>query len=322
MAQLQTATDDGLAAWPHILVLEDERSVAEGLQMILSEDGYSVDLELTGREALNTFRQKTHDLLIADLKLPDIDGMEVIRQVKHDSPDTGVIIITGYSTVPSAIKAMKLGVHDYLPKPFTEEEILAAVKSTLEAVKIPETEPMMVLPDEKPPALSIELVTESQVKVNAIMAEVGKEFSGKADEVIPLLQMVQDRLGYLPGNALEAISRITKQPAASIFGIATFYEQFRLKPVGKHIVKVCRGTACHVKGADRILNEITSNFHIAPGQTSDDRLLTLETVACFGSCAIAPVVVVDQDVKGRMNSSKTSKMLDQIEDDEPHKTRT
>ena len=316
MTQLNPSTGEELAEWPNILVMEDERIVAEGLQMILSEGGYNVDLERSGFEALNAFKHKSHDLLIADLRLPDIDGMEVIKQVKHDSPDTGVIIITGYSTVPSAIEAMKIGVDDYLPKPFTEDEILTSVRNALEAVRITEAEPPVALPEERLQARDIALVTEPQAKIDAVMAEAKTRYTGKADDVIPLLQMVQDRLGYLPGNALEAIARMTKQSPASVFGIATFYEQFRLRPVGKHIVKVCRGTACHVKGADRILSGITSNFHIAPGQTSDDRLLTLETVACFGSCAIAPVVVVDDEVKGRMNASKTGKILDQIEKDE------
>jgi NADH:ubiquinone oxidoreductase subunit E len=108
---------------------------------------------------------------------------------------------------------------------------------------------------------------------------------------------------------MEAIARLTQSPTAAVYGVATFYEQFRLHPVGQHIVKVCRGTACHVKGADRILNEIESRFQMTPGMTSADRQFTLETVACFGSCAIAPVVVVDDAVKGRMNPGKTRKVL-------------
>ena len=85
--------------------------------------------------------------------------------------------------------------------------------------------------------------------------------------------------------------------------------------MGEHIVKVCRGTACHVKGAERILNEIESRFQLSPGQTSQNRKVTLETVACFGSCAIAPVVVVDNTVKGRMNPSKTRTTLEHVDQD-------
>jgi DNA-binding NtrC family response regulator len=111
--------------------MEDEPSVAEGLQMILTESGYSVDLVKTGQGALDTFYKKDFDLLVADLRLPDIDGMEVIKRVKHDRPDTEVVVITGYSTVPSAVEAMKLGVWDYLAKPFSDDEFKSAVKGAL-----------------------------------------------------------------------------------------------------------------------------------------------------------------------------------------------
>jgi NADH:ubiquinone oxidoreductase subunit E/ActR/RegA family two-component response regulator len=315
MNPLTSVSESSLEEWPQILILEDEPSVAEGLKMVLNEGGYNAEFELTGKGALKTFAEKTHDLLIADLRLPDIDGMDVIKQVKQNHPSTGVIVITGYSTVSSAVEAMKIGVHDYLPKPFTEDDIMSAVRSALEISREPEKEGTGLDLIESPPFSKIGLVLENQARVDAVMSEVKKKFTGKSDEVIPMLQFVQKHLGYLPENALEAIARLTGRSTASVFGVATFYEQFRLLPAGRHVVRVCRGTACHVKGAERILSEISSKFQLSPGQTSDDRLLTLETVACFGSCAIAPVVVVDTHVKGRMNPSKICSTLDQIRQD-------
>ena len=103
MEQLQDISQADARIWPQILIMEDEESVAKGLEMVLSDEGYTVDLAQTGRSALNSFNRKQFDLLIADLRLPDIDGMEVIKQVKHDRPNTGVIVITGYSTVSSAV---------------------------------------------------------------------------------------------------------------------------------------------------------------------------------------------------------------------------
>ena len=120
---------------PHILVMEDEPSVAQGLQMVLKDEGYDVDVAMTGAGALDTFGKKGFDLLVADLRLPDIDGMEVIRRVKEKEPETGVIVITGYSSVDSAVEAMKLGAHDYLPKPFSDEEIKDAVHGALKESK-------------------------------------------------------------------------------------------------------------------------------------------------------------------------------------------
>lgn len=111
--------------------MEDEVNVAKGLEMVLSEEGYEVDVAMTGSSALEQFRLKNFDLLVADLRLPDIDGMDVIREVKRDQPDTEVVVITGFSTVSSAIEAMKLGAFDYLAKPFTEDELKGIIGAAL-----------------------------------------------------------------------------------------------------------------------------------------------------------------------------------------------
>ena len=115
----------------NVLLMEDEPSVAEGLEMILKEEGYHVDMAGTGKAALELIDRKNVDLLVADLRLPDMNGMDVIKNVRKARPDAGVIVITGYASVPSAIEAMKAGVVDYLPKPFTEEEFMARVERAL-----------------------------------------------------------------------------------------------------------------------------------------------------------------------------------------------
>jgi len=321
MSAVQEAVRTADRPWPQILLLEDEASVAKGLQMILDEEGYrAVDLAVSGRGALDTFHRKEVDLLIADLRLPDIDGLEVIKQVKHDRPDTSVIVITGYSTVDSAVTAMKLGAKDYLSKPFSEDEFVSAVKGALVTKKEHPVEAARSIPEPALRAAPLEpdlhLTREDPAPVDRLMAELRGKFSGTPEEVIPMLQMVQGCLGYLPENALEGIARLTGRPAAAVFGTATFYEQFRLTPVGRHVIRVCRGTACHVKGSDRILREIRNRFGLSPGETSPDRQFTLETVACFGSCAIAPVVVMDDSVKGRMNPANTCQCLAEVREQE------
>jgi len=123
---------DGSSAQPKVLLMEDEVSVAQGLQMILSEEGYGVDVAMTGQSAIDTLTDKDFDLLVADLRLPDMDGMDVIKRVKKEKPATEVIVITGYSNVSSAVDSMRLGVADYLPKPFAEEEFMETVHRALE----------------------------------------------------------------------------------------------------------------------------------------------------------------------------------------------
>jgi NADH-quinone oxidoreductase subunit E len=153
---------------------------------------------------------------------------------------------------------------------------------------------------------------EDTLELEGLMSEIRRKFERRSDDLIPALQRVQGALGYLPERALLEIASITGAPSSKVFGVATFYAQFRLQPVGKHIIRICRGTACHVRGSGRILKDIQARLQLAPGETTKDRLFTLETVACFGSCALAPVVVIDDSVYGRMNSSKVGRILDEL----------
>jgi DNA-binding response OmpR family regulator len=131
MYALQQAVRSGTAYRPHVLLVEDEPTVAKGLRMVMDEEGYDVDMADTGLVALNKFRAKSFDLMVADLRLPDIDGMEVIEHVRESRPETKVVIITGYPSVATAVKAVKIGVSDYLRKPFTDDEFIAAVDTAM-----------------------------------------------------------------------------------------------------------------------------------------------------------------------------------------------
>ena len=152
----------------------------------------------------------------------------------------------------------------------------------------------------------------AETAVEQRLSEALSEFARKPANVIPMLQKVQSVLGYLPESALLEIAQRTGLSAARVYGVATFYAQFRLQPVGKYIIKVCRGTACHVSGSDVILDDVQRLLQIAPGGTTKDRLFTLETVACFGCCALAPVVVVNDLVYGLMTAAKTRGLLEEL----------
>jgi NADH-quinone oxidoreductase subunit E len=149
--------------------------------------------------------------------------------------------------------------------------------------------------------------------LNKALIGIRELFPGRPDDLIPMLQAAQKALGFLPAEALLGIARIAGVPAASVFGVATFYSQFRLNPVGRHIIRICTGTACHVRGSHRILNDVSNRLHIGVGQTTGDRQFTLQTVACFGACALAPVVVVDESVNGRMNPSKILGIVEKMD---------
>ena len=115
----------------HILIMEDDLHVARGLKMVLDEEGYDVDLRDTGYGALDAIGQYEYDLLMADLRLPDIDGMQVIKRVRQSNPETGVIVMTGYATSALAVEALKMGARDFIAKPFTEDQIKAAINEAL-----------------------------------------------------------------------------------------------------------------------------------------------------------------------------------------------
>jgi NADH-quinone oxidoreductase E subunit len=127
--------------------------------------------------------------------------------------------------------------------------------------------------------------------------------------LIPLLQDVQNLYGYLPENALRDISSFVKVPLSRVYGVATFYNQFRLTPLGENIIRVCRGTACHVKNSVNILFALESELGIQAGQTTRDKKFTLEVVNCIGACSIAPVILVNDDYHGRITVKDIPKIL-------------
>jgi NADH-quinone oxidoreductase E subunit len=128
--------------------------------------------------------------------------------------------------------------------------------------------------------------------------------------LIPVLQASQDVYGYLPVPVLEAIAERLAVPISQVYGVVTFYAQFHLEPRGKHIVRTCQGTACHVRGAGKILDALKENLGVAPGHATADLQFTLETVACIGACGLAPVLMVDQDTHGRLTPDAIPEILD------------
>ena len=134
-------------------------------------------------------------------------------------------------------------------------------------------------------------------------------YAGQHGALIPVLQQVQERYGYLPGSAIEQAARFLKLSPSEVYGVLTFYAQFRLIPPGEKTVKVCQGTACHVRGAKRILEEVESVLGVSAGGTTEDRKYSLEKIACFGACSLAPVMVIGSSVYGRLTTQKVQKIL-------------
>jgi NADH-quinone oxidoreductase subunit E len=130
--------------------------------------------------------------------------------------------------------------------------------------------------------------------------------------LIGALQEVQGKFGYLPRAALEGISKRARIPLSRIYGVVTFYAQFYTEPRGKHTILCCRGTACHVRGAARMVDQVAAQLDVEPGGTTSDGLFTLESVSCLGACALGPVVVLDEVYYDHMTGSKLTQLVDSV----------
>jgi NADH-quinone oxidoreductase subunit E len=140
-----------------------------------------------------------------------------------------------------------------------------------------------------------------------------EKHGGDASAVIAILQDIQRSEGYLPREDLKAVAEKLKAPLSRLFALATFYRSFSLKPTGRHKVRVCMGTACHVRGGQAVLEQLGRDLGIAPGGTTGDRRFTLETVRCLGCCSIGPVVQIDNEIAGRVRMDKAAKLLKKYE---------
>lgn len=148
-----------------------------------------------------------------------------------------------------------------------------------------------------------------------LMAPVLDELAKVKGSLITILQKTQDIYGYLPKEAIEYISERTGIAESEIMGVATFYTQFRLEPVGKHLIMLCQGTACHVNSSELILQTIQEELGITDGETTEDGLFSLKCVACLGCCSLSPVMMINEDTYGSLTPDKTKKILKELREE-------
>ena len=153
------------------------------------------------------------------------------------------------------------------------------------------------------------LVDPKQVKLDEIISR----YRDENGPLIPILQEAQGVYGYLPAHVLKYISKAMRIPLAKIYGVVTFYSQFRLTPVGRNLINVCLGTACHVRGGAKILETMEKTLNIKDGATTEDGRYTLEIVACIGACGLAPVISINNEVHGRLSPESLAGILAKYE---------
>lgn len=281
-----------------ILVVDDEPVVVRSCERVLRAEGYNIEGVLSGREAILKMEQNTYDLVLTDLKMPEMDGITLIRWIRKSRPDTGVVIITGYPSQDTIKEALELGIIDYVPKPFTPAVLTDVTHRAAEWIK------EKVAVEEKPPE-------DFPPSMTAELDNIIKEYRDMPGSLIPVLQRAQELVGYLPPVVQKHISKGLNIPSAEIHSVVSFYAFFTMKPRGEHLIRLCLGTACYTKKSETILEKFKSELNIDIEEVTPDRKFSLETVRCLGACGLAPVVAVDNETYGLMHPKKIREVISQ-----------
>lgn len=287
-------------AEPKILIVDDELVVIKSAERVLKSEGYNVEGALGGREAIMKIGQENYDLVFTDLKMPEVDGITLIRWIKKMKPSVGIVIITGYPSQDTIKEALELGIIDYVPKPFTPSVLLDVTERAVEWTMGRKPEEAKK-GEEFPPAMAAEL--------DRVVSELKK----KPGALIPVLQRAQEIVGYLPPIVQKRIAKGLNIPEAEVHSVVSFYSFFTMKPRGDHNIRVCLGTACYVKGIERVLKKIQDMLKIDVGETTEDRKFSVEAVRCLGACGLAPVMVIDQETYGAMTPKKAIEKISQFD---------
>jgi len=279
-----------------ILVVDDEPIVIRSCEAVLRSEGYSVEGVLSAKEAILRMERHPYDLVFTDLKMPEVDGITLIKWMKQKRPDTGIVIITGYPSQDTIKDALEMGIIDYVPKPFTPAVLLDVTQRAVEWVK-GKAPVVHKEKEEFPPSMLQEI------------DRVIKQYRNKPGSSIPALQRCQQIVGYLPPVVQKRIAKGLNMTPAEIHSIVSFYSFFTMKPRGDHNVRICLGTACYVKRVEEVLNKIKEELKIDVGEVTEDKKFSLETVRCLGACGLAPVMVIDEETYGAMNPKKVPDIL-------------
>ncbi|MFH1531419.1 MAG: NAD(P)H-dependent oxidoreductase subunit E [Pseudomonadota bacterium] len=330
-----------------VVIIDDEPSMLEGCRQVLTNEGIRTATAQDGASGLVVVRDMRPLVVLVDLKMPGLDGMQVLSAVREFDRTIVPIVISGYGTVDNAVESMRIGALDFLSKPFEPEQLLDAVRKGIELSQRrqglrpePATDTMASMEPDRVASrddmllqgldalerygpqgstrdaffkdlktLDTELkrpfgqatgrtrcgetaeIVADLRKVDSIIAR----FNFDKSALLQILLDIQETFNWLPPHVIRWVERRLNVPLNRIMSIACFYDAFSLEPQGEHLVEVCMGTACHVRGAEKLLTQVSSAIGIAPGETDEERRFTLKAVHCMGCCALGPVLRVDQD---------------------------
>lgn len=281
----------------NVLVVDDEQVVLRSCERVLGAEGYYVHTADSARKALELLKDNTYDLLLTDIRMPEMDGIELARQVRAKNPNLDIIMITGYPTQENIKESLSLRIVDYITKPISPAVLVEAAKKAVDISKKHAT-----------PEFEAEDYT---AEVASKLDDIIVRHKDRPGSLIPVLQEAQGLVGYLPPVVQRHIAKGLNLSVSEVHGVVSFYSFFTMKPRGKHNIRVCLGTACYVKRAEEIVGKLKEQLGIDLGEVTPDRSFSLESVRCLGACGLAPVVVVDEDTHGSVNPVKTAEIIDQ-----------
>lgn len=284
-----------------ILVIDDERGIREGCRRILESEKYQVLTAEDGTQGLELARTDQVAVALIDLKMPGIDGLEVLREIRKINSEIIPIIVSGHGTIEAAVEAMKAGAFDFVTKPFTPDQLLKVIDKGL-GQKIERLKGLELKREHREQAID-------DLNSMAIADEIMARYQYRDAALIAILQDIQKRFNYLPQNLLRYVALRMNVPLTRVYSISTFYKAFSLKPRGKHLINVCLGTACHVRGGLKIMERLERELGIKNEETTYDEKFSLKSVRCVGCCGLAPVIMIDSEFHGNLTQEMIPKVL-------------
>ena len=288
-----------------ILVLEQEPGRRTEIEKTLTKEGYGVRFAPDSNALLSELHSSPPHLVILDLDLARNEGMALLKTAHDIQPGIAIVCETSKPTVESAVEAMRRGAYNYISKFSPASTLLDTVSHALER------ERMEVETRQKARERRIRTFDDpaSLAAIDGILSR--HDFSEAM--LISYLQDIQKDLNYLPQDALRFVARRVNVSLPRVYGIATFYRAFSLRPRGRHLVHVCLGTACHVRGGGKLLESFERELGIPAGETTYDNKFSLESVRCVGCCGLAPVFMIDGKFYGKMTQEKIPEALSRYE---------
>ena len=354
-----------------VVLIDDVESMREGCRQTLEEEGLRTAVASDGLEGLRLIESMRPHVVLVDLKMPGISGIDVLEKIPDIDPSIVPIVLTGYGTIDSAVESMKIGAFDFLTKPVEPEKLIETVRRGIELSLLRKESTHALMEPSKQEAIPEEISSkqdlllkglsaigecysvglnrsefleelrklESEAKYHArnlgnvkererailgivnqlrVLDTIIQKHEFKKGSLIQILLETQAKLNWLPGYVLKWISERLHIRLSEVYTIASFYDAFSLEPQGAHTIKVCTGTACHVRGAPDLMKKVSSILNIQENETDSKQMFTLKTVNCLGCCALSPVLQVDDTYLNNPSIPKLKKTFSALEQKEAH----